>query len=265
MTKIPILNSIDVISKQYPTGEAPVLVMCSDMNLYICKYIRNSVSAQKLACELIGSKLATSWELNAPPVSFVNIKYEHWPKSFISPKVMTTMLGSKYLTSVDYVLPSTFDKLAKTSAMLKHLLKIALFDFWVANEDRNENNSNLLYDVITKTFVPIDFGCILNHADFKSSMIQLTTTDTIINSSLFKYLTKGNVSQTIQKHVTNLKGAYANYVRRCQMQIDDIVNNLPSDWNIPTSLVTNKLLQLFEPDWLEAVWRNFEECLNDNI
>ena len=61
MAKIPILNSIDVISKQYPTGEAPVLVMCSDMNLYICKYIRNSVSAQKLACELIGSKLATSW------------------------------------------------------------------------------------------------------------------------------------------------------------------------------------------------------------
>ena len=265
MAKIPILNSIDVISKQYPTGEAPVLVMCSDMNLYICKYIRNSVSAQKLACELIGSKYATVWELNAPPISFVNIKSEHWSESYIHPKVMTTMLGSKYLTSVDYVLPSTFDKLVKTSAMLKHLLKIALFDFWVANEDRNENNSNLLYDVITKTFVPIDFGCILNHADFKSSMIQLTTTDTIINSSLFKYLTKGNVSQTIKKHVTNLKGAYANYVSCCQMQIDDIVNNLPSDWNIPTSLVTNKLLQLFEPEWTEAVWCNFEECLNDNL
>ena len=247
MAKIPILNSIDVISKQYPTGEAPVLVMCSDMNLYICKYIRNSVSAQKLACELIGSKLASSWELNAPPVSFVNIKSEHWPESYIHPKVMTTMLGSKYLTSVDYVLPSTFDKLAKTSAMLKHLLKIALFDFWVANEDRNENNSNLLYDVITKTFVPIDFGCILNNADFQSSMMQLTT------------------SLTIQKHVTYLKGAYANYVSRCQMQIGDIVNNLPSDWNISTSLVTNKLLQLFEPNWLEAVWRNFEECLNNNI
>jgi hypothetical protein len=96
-------------------------------------------------------------------------------------------------------------------------------------------------------------------------MTQLTTTDTIINSSLFKYLTKGNVSQTIQKHVTNLKGAYANYVSCCQMQIDDIVNNLPSDWNIPTSLVTNKLLQLFEPEWTEAVWCNFEECLNDNL
>lgn len=78
-------------------------------------------------------------------------------------------------------------------------------------------------------------------------------------------MTEGYASQTIQKHVTNLKGAYATYVNRCQEQTDDIVNNLPSDWNIPTGLVTNKLFQLFESGWTEAVWSNFEECLNDNI
>ena len=38
MAIIPILNSIDAISKQYPTGEVPVLVMCSDMNLYNTPY-----------------------------------------------------------------------------------------------------------------------------------------------------------------------------------------------------------------------------------
>ena len=260
-----VLNSIDVISKQYPTGEDPVLVMCSDMNFYICKYIRNSASAQKLACEFIGAKMAKVWEMNSPSVSFVNIKPEHWSNSFIRPKVMTTMLGSKYLTSVDYVLPSTFDKLAKTSAIVKQLLKIALFDFWVANEDRNENNSNLLYDVINKNFVPIDFGCILNNADFQSPMMQLTSTDTIINSSLFKYLTEGNISLSLKKYAIDLQKIYTKYVEQCQKQVDIITEDIPSDWNIPMNLIKNKLVQLFELKWTEKVWDNFEECLNDNI
>ncbi len=265
MDNKPILNSIDAISKQYPTGETPVLVMCSDMNSYICKYIRNSASAQKLACELIGAKMAQVWELNAPPVSLVRIKPEHWPVKYLPPKVMTTMLGSKYLSSVEYISPSNFDKLAKSVSNLGHLLKIALFDFWVANEDRNENNSNLLYDVITKMFVPIDFGCILNNADFQSTMMQLTITDTIVNSPLFKYMSEGIASQTIQKQVSNLKGKYIKYVSQCQKHVDSIVEEIPTDWNIPASLVSNKLLQLFEPKWTEAVWSNFEECLNDNL
>lgn len=265
MDNKPILNSIDAISKQYPTGETPVLVMCSDMNSYICKYIRNSASAQKLACELIGAKMAQVWELNVPPVSLVRIKPEHWPVKYLPPKVMTTMLGSKYLSSVEYISPSNFDKLAKSVSNLGHLLKIALFDFWVANEDRNENNSNLLYDVITKMFVPIDFGCILNNADFQSTMMQLTITDTIVNSPLFKYMSEGIASQTIQKQVSNLKGKYIKYVSQCQKHVDSIVEEIPTDWNIPASLVSNKLLQLFEPKWTEAVWSNFEECLNDNL
>ena len=265
MANKTILKSIDAIGKQYPTGETPVLVMCSDMNSYICKYIRNSASAQKLACELIGAKMAQVWELNAPPVSLVRIKPEHWSAKYLLPKVMTTMLGSKYLSSVEYISPSNFNKLAKTVANLEHLLKIALFDFWVANEDRNENNSNLLYNVIAKMLVPIDFGCILNNADFQSTMMQLTITDTIVNSPLFKYMSEGFASQTIQEQVYNLKGKYIKYVSQCQKRVDSIVEDIPSDWNISASLVSNKLLQLFVPKWTEAVWSNFEECLNDNL
>jgi len=48
---VPVIESVKVIEHQYPTGEEPVLVMCSDMNAYICKYMRSSASAFKLACE----------------------------------------------------------------------------------------------------------------------------------------------------------------------------------------------------------------------
>jgi len=106
MASIPILNSIDIIRKQYPTGEEPVLVMCSDMNRYICKY-------KKRMQEL--------------------------------------------------------------------------------------------------------------HGDFDVSL------------------------------------------SRCRLQVNSIIEDLPSDWGITAETVSHKLKQLFELDWVEAVWNNFEECLNENI
>ena len=58
----PMLESIKAIEQQFRTGEEPVLVMCSDMNMYVCKYMRTSASAYKLACEWIGSQMARAWK-----------------------------------------------------------------------------------------------------------------------------------------------------------------------------------------------------------
>ena len=38
--EIQHLHSIQNISKQYMTGDLPVLVLCSDKQQYICKYMR---------------------------------------------------------------------------------------------------------------------------------------------------------------------------------------------------------------------------------
>lgn len=38
--EIQHLHSIQDISKQYMTGDLPVLVLCSDTQQYICKYMR---------------------------------------------------------------------------------------------------------------------------------------------------------------------------------------------------------------------------------
>ena len=68
------LESVKAIEQQYHTGEEPVVVMCSDMNTYICKYMRSSASAYKLVCELIGSKMASAWMQKTPETAFVHIK-----------------------------------------------------------------------------------------------------------------------------------------------------------------------------------------------
>lgn len=168
--KIPVLNSVKVIEQQYRTGEEPVLVICSDMNAYICKYVRSSGAAFKLACELIGSRMAVAWQLDTPDIAFVRIKSAHWAGRFLQHSLSAPSLGSKQLESVVDVTPSTYGDVKATTAILRQLLKIALFDFWIANEDRNVNNANLLYDVGRGRLVSIDYGCILNTATFDYAM-----------------------------------------------------------------------------------------------
>ena len=46
---ISIIDSAKRIEQQLRTGEEPVVVMCSDVNIYVCKYMRSSAAAYKLA------------------------------------------------------------------------------------------------------------------------------------------------------------------------------------------------------------------------
>ena len=55
--RIPVVNSIKVIEHLYRTGEEPILVVCSDLKAYICKYMRSSSAAYKLVCEFIGAQI----------------------------------------------------------------------------------------------------------------------------------------------------------------------------------------------------------------
>ena len=37
---------------------------------------------------------------------------------------------------------------------------------------------------------------------------------------------------------------------------------MPTEWNVPQSVVKEKLFQLFDKQWTAEVWDNFMECLN---
>ena len=151
-----------------------------------------------------------------------------------------------------------------TPDILRQLMKIALFDFWIANEDRNANNANLLYDVGRGRLISIDYGCILNTATFDYAMTQLTTTDTILWSDLFHYLAKSKDNATIENIAENIKEQYVYWLKRSQKQVDLILEELPNEWNVPRIVVEEKLKQLFDRQWTDEVWKNYIECLKEN-
>lgn len=143
-------------------------------------------------------------------------------------------------------------------------MQIALFDFWIANEDRNANNANLMYDVVRSRLVSIDYGCILNTATFDYPLSLLTTTDTILWSDLFRHLAKGQEEVTIQAITDRLKVVFCESLQQASLQVNQVIEEMPTEWNVPKSVVKEKLLQLFDERWAVDVWGNFMECLNDN-
>lgn len=44
-----------------------------------------------------------------------------------------------------------------------------------------------------------------------------------------------------------------------------MVELIPKEWNVPVEIVKEKLQQLFDKQWTDAVWNNFVECLKENI
>ena len=262
---IPFVESVKIIEQQYRTGEEPVLVMCSDKKNYVCKYMRTSSASFKLSCELIGSVMAMAWNLPTPRVAFVSIKQPHWSGRNLSHSLSAPAFGSQFLEKVGDVTPSTYGEITPSAVVLRQLMQIALFDFWIANEDRNANNANLIYDVELSQLVAIDFGCILNTATFDYPLSQLTSTDTILCSDLFRHLLNGFGREYTCGIVSELQKDYRIWLNNSSLQIPCILESMPDQWHVPSGLVREKLTQLFDPDWTTDVWDNFMECLKENM
>ena len=261
---IPKIHSVQSISAKYNTGDEPVLVLCSDKRQYICKYMRSSATiAYKLACEYIGAKLAAIWKINTPPVALVNILPAHWETVNVTHSLSAPAIGFQKLENVIDITP-TFTQIAANKKTLMQLLKIALFDFWITNEDRTYNNANLLYDLENEDLVSIDYGGIFNNVSFDYSSEQLTETDSILCADLSAHLLASVTIKDIESALPILQTEYLRSVNTTRKQINSISHEMPKEWALPTNKIVGKLTELVEYQWVEDTWNNFIECLKSN-
>lgn len=261
---IPYLYSIQEISRLYMTGDQPVLVLCSDTQQYICKYMRpNATIAYKLACEYIGSIFAESWKIDTPPVSLVKITSMHWTSVTASHIPSAPAIGFKKIDGVIDITPTSFRQVEANASTLYQLLKIALFDFWIANEDRTCNNANLLYDIDKERLISIDYGGILNNVSFDIPLSQLTETDSIICADIFAHIIKSVSSRQLTKAIEQLGNDFVQCIDRSKKQVR-LLTDMPIEWAVPVDKVKRKMEELFCPQWVRATWGNFIECLKSN-
>jgi hypothetical protein len=228
------LYSIQTSVKVFETGGSrPVLITCNDMNDYVCKYNIGPGAATRLACEFISASFLKIWGIKVPDFALVNISREHIPSNFNIHGYYfdTTCFGSKYLKGVEDV--NNFTDAIKTSHRKSFLNRrdlyyIALFDIWLANEDRHHNNYNLLIDYNNqRDFIPIDHEAIFNSRVFNNPICELTYEDSLISSPLMlKIFGKKSISK---KEIEEIRNNFHSFVNQCQQNLVTILSQLPVD------------------------------------
>lgn len=260
------LKSIQAANRIYETGDRPVLVLCENMKEYVCKYAIGG-NATNLFCEYVGASFLRLWKIPVPNFAFIKINYNHIKHFGISGhSIEKTCFGSQFSRYYQELTHFTDMPDIKKQKGYKenrdNLLKIALFDIWIANEDRNYNNLNLLIDVHDNyNFVAIDQGAIFNTRSMDWRMSLLTENECLTAIPLLNQIfTKADFSR---EYIQNLKEYFYLCTLECKQNINEILNSLPVDWNIDFKVATNKISnELFSHEWEKQVIETFLEYIN---
>ncbi|MDX2247434.1 MAG: HipA family kinase [Bacteroidia bacterium] len=266
-------KSIKKIHKEYSTnGSRPVEVLCDDFENYICKY--GSPPAEALGREYLASQFLKLWGIKTPQAAFVRIDPEHVPNTLsdrAQPRHFRVptfgVRKHNYAKEVDASFEGFTEHIIRQIDR-RDLLKIALFDLWVGNEDRHQGNFNLMVDSGTDGenpyFMPIDHSLIFNSGNTEFEITLLTFDETLINTNLFKHFCR--MSGKVQKEVDEIAESLESWKNVCRDHLDDILNTMPQSWGIDT-FALNTYLQnnIFNPIWLKQVQQHFRIYIQESL
>lgn len=224
----------------FTTGEIPLLVTCSDFTDWVCKHGR--MHSSSLFNEVIGSKFAKIWKLKTPPISLIEVSKDHLPNNYLN-KVQPAFFnkpcfGSFYIENSQVVDKTLLPSIRKANfrrkiANKKDILKIALFDIWLSNEDRHHANSNLLLDqtIIDEYYFNVfDHGAIFNSNSLIRGLYLIDNNESIIYSELVRILfSKVN---NLTEIVDNIVQEFYLYTTVCEQELSNILMDIPDEWEL---------------------------------
>jgi hypothetical protein len=270
------LTSISEISKVFQTsGSKPVLVMTEDLENYVCKYA-NGIPSNKLLIEYLGYAFSKQWELQIPEAAFVNILPEHVPAHILNGVIQGNFfhvptLGSKFhegLKEIDSTLIASWK--SKKSQIKKisnkaDFLKIGLFDIWLSNEDRVQNNPNLMLKALPngKQIIVIDHEKCFNSGiiDLNRPIYQINEADSILCTDILPlFYPKSTELDAIAVQLLN---DFPHFVSACQEELVEILELIPAEWSINNQVIENYLNNtIFGENWIAECRENFLHFIN---
>lgn len=272
---LKLQNTLHKPYRIFHTGENPLLVQCEDFETWVCKHGR--LGTINLFNELIASRFANIWEIKTPEICLINVLEDHLPLDLggnLQPSYFKKpCFGSKYISSskeIDSTLIHSFqNKYFKSKIQNKDdFLKIALFDIWLSNEDRNHNNSNLLLDFTSNDmyyFYAFDHNAIFNtNLMLKYGITQLTDDESIINTELAKLLFKKG--EKLKTTVDNLVTKMYLCTDQCKTNLKMILAEVPLAWNVDCVEIESLLIKnIFADDWINECENNFRTLIQTYI
>ena len=257
------LHLIQPIIEQLTThGSKPIKVMANDENIWYCKYKDNNI----LFNELLAYHFAKIWNINIPECALISIDYDKYVAPFEDKRFLQKnffdkeCFGSQALEDAFEVNNAIINKQITQKIINKEdFLKIALFDIWLANDDRNANNYNLLLAPTDKGFMllyVIDHADIFNtSAAYRYKIYELTEDDTVLNSNLATVLFRKNSGFVLK--VNDVITDFYNNVKLCEAQLPTILAKVPDNWKIDIPMYEKAIRNIFETQWLDSCEKTF--------
>lgn len=271
---IDLRNSLFKSEHIYSTGDNPILITCDDFSDWVCKHGR--LTPLKLFNEIIASNFAEIWNIKTPNISLINVAEEHIPENHlnsIQPAFFRKpCFGSLFLND-SIVVDNTILPLIRNNNFKKKIanksdyLKIALFDIWIANEDRHRGNSNLLLDQSNAnkySFTVFDHGAIFNTSTLNYGLQLISDDESLICTEISKILFSkiNNLTQIVD----NIVEDFYLCVEACRNNLQNILEDIPEEWNLNIIILEENLRnQLFNHEWFSRCERHFRTLIQANI
>ena len=247
---IQTILSTDFLDRK-KTSNTPILSLCrtnSGISEFYIKHVSSENHYAGLLAELICSKLAKSIGLYSPEVFIVEFgQHAESQKDVIGHlRIKSGLHGiaSKLIPNVLEISKTKFKYNKHEFNRILNpsdLIKILLFDLWIGNRDRLENNYNLLLSLEAAQKI-----IVFDHFDAFLSIIEVNDFKIIPdNIEIFKGLAGSMFGQNVIEHLTldekNL--AFNEFFQAIEeIHIDTFIDSflpyIPQEWNISLDVLS---------------------------
>ena len=245
--KIQIVRAVKILSCK-GTNSIPLEVLCDDNEVYIIKTMfKKHPPIEDLINEVLCNYFFQCWDIPVPEqalVLFDDIIIEQYlllENNVINKKYTDFKFENHYFYGSKFLPYATEIELYNLTLKNKHdynkyqnpidLIKIGVFDKWIANRDRRSDNSNILIDNSDGKFkfIPIDnVQSFANQTNYKT--LKLAIMDTVNNKSILNSpITKSIRSFANSNKYSNLAKEITENIEKSIDLIEPIFDNIPSE------------------------------------
>lgn len=269
-------NVISILQEILTDGHSPLKVWTDDNRVFIIKSAQGKMPAYYLISEFLCGYFLQLWNIKTPQIAAVKLPIQllsttpylsdrHKPRFYEN----TLCFGSELIQNI-----LDLNLLLETIEMKRianpiDLLKIALFDIWVENDDRKPTNNNIIVQVVDKKyyFNAIDHAYVFNSLNYENLNSSYGVTNTYNESIMNTKLAKTICSQTLvnDKLIKEMEFHFFSSVYSCFKNFDAISSNIPTVLGYKSNLKEKIRLFLFDEHRNKLVFKEFINRLNFDL
>lgn len=259
---------ISVIRSIPTDGHQPYLVLGNDMKQYIIKPPNSTLDIISLQKEFLCSLFLKLWNIKTPDIYSCTLSEE---LKLIDKRFRFTdqIFGSRSIDpQVELNQLFQFEgKIALRKIRNKEdLIRIALFDIWIENDDRRATNSNILMKMEEGSFeyYAIDHAFTFASLSFKelnNDYVSFSDNDSILYSDMGKSVVRS--LEINEVWLANLKEYFYLCTTKVREQLDDIQLFLPSSFSLKEEEIERLKGFLFDSSRLDKVYTTLCYILSD--